>query len=152
VRTSLPGFRQQMEARLRTAEEGADTIVWLCLQVFGVGGGPEPWHAFCVLFWHVGAGGRPGDAGRRCHGLRSGAPCARTPPICTPHNARVAPFPGPQDAAALEQGAFYLDRAPAPKHLWLAGTDYPPAEAGALVDKLLGIAGLSAGAGGGPAA
>ena len=31
VRTSLPRFRRAMESRLRTPEEGADTVVWLCI-------------------------------------------------------------------------------------------------------------------------
>ncbi|XP_078432218.1 NAD(P)-binding Rossmann-fold superfamily protein [Wolffia australiana] len=32
VATSLPGFRQRLGDNLRTSEEGADTVVWLCLQ------------------------------------------------------------------------------------------------------------------------
>ncbi len=31
VRTSLPRFRRAMAARLRTPEEGADTVVWMCV-------------------------------------------------------------------------------------------------------------------------
>lgn len=33
VRTSLPGFSKSMASKLRTAEQGADTIVWLALEV-----------------------------------------------------------------------------------------------------------------------
>lgn len=29
VRTSMPGFYEKMKDRLRSAEQGADTIVWL---------------------------------------------------------------------------------------------------------------------------
>ncbi|KAH3807487.1 hypothetical protein DPMN_135830 [Dreissena polymorpha] len=29
VQTSMPGFYEKMETRLRTVEQGADTIVWL---------------------------------------------------------------------------------------------------------------------------
>ena len=31
VRTSMPGFYNAMKNKLRTAEEGADTIVWLAM-------------------------------------------------------------------------------------------------------------------------
>ena len=31
VQTSMPRFRSWMENRLRTPDQGADTIVWLCV-------------------------------------------------------------------------------------------------------------------------
>jgi NAD(P)-dependent dehydrogenase (short-subunit alcohol dehydrogenase family) len=31
VRTSLPRFRQAMQGRLRTPEEGADTVIWMAV-------------------------------------------------------------------------------------------------------------------------
>ncbi|GBF91822.1 hypothetical protein Rsub_04927 [Raphidocelis subcapitata] len=49
-----------------------------------------------------------------------------------------------EDAAKLEGGAFYLDRAPQAKHLTWSGTEYDDSAAAALVDKLLGLAGLGA--------
>ncbi|KAI8476577.1 MAG: dehydrogenase/reductase SDR family member 12-like protein [Monoraphidium minutum] len=54
-----------------------------------------------------------------------------------------------EDAAKLEPGAFYLDRAPQVKHLRLSGTAYPSPRAAALVDGLLAMAGLQPGAEGG---
>eukprot|EP00042_Codosiga_hollandica_P032075 m.199485 g.199485 ORF g.199485 m.199485 type:complete len:114 (+) comp53804_c0_seq44:891-1232(+) len=32
VRESLPDFHARMQGRLRTAAEGADTIIWLCMK------------------------------------------------------------------------------------------------------------------------
>ena len=31
VRSSMPGFHQKMKDRLRTSEQGADTIIWLAI-------------------------------------------------------------------------------------------------------------------------
>ena len=31
VQSSMPDFHRRMEGKLRTPEEGADTIAWLCL-------------------------------------------------------------------------------------------------------------------------
>ena len=44
-----------------------------------------------------------------------------------------------EDAAKLQPGAFYLDRAPQPKHLPLAGTQYTEADAARLWDVLVGM-------------
>jgi hypothetical protein len=35
VRTSIPGFHKAFKDKLRTPEEGVDTIVWLALEVRG---------------------------------------------------------------------------------------------------------------------
>eukprot|EP00877_Chromochloris_zofingiensis_P002376 jgi/Chrzof1/12139/Cz06g22190.t1 len=48
-----------------------------------------------------------------------------------------------QDQDKLQPGAFYLDRAPQPKHLSLAGTQHTPQQAAELYDKLLRLAGTA---------
>lgn len=48
-----------------------------------------------------------------------------------------------QSASELQQGAFYLDRVPESKHLWLAGTAYSKDRVLRLWDTLTGMAGLA---------
>jgi len=90
--------------------------------------------------------GRVGALGLLCDrgfAVRDGWPIRSL--LCHPHchsttaNGRLLQ----QDASKLQPGAFYLDRAPAAKHLTLSGTSYPDSKAAELVDKLLGMAGLS---------
>ncbi|CAA6666244.1 unnamed protein product [Spirodela intermedia] len=78
VATSLPGFRQRLTGKLRTTEEGADTVIWLALQ--------------------------------------------------------------PKEK--LTSGAFYFDRAEAPKHLPLAGTAGSHANIVSLVESLRSLSNL----------
>lgn len=39
VRTSLPSFHKTFGSKLRTPEQGVDTVVWLALEVGVLGGG-----------------------------------------------------------------------------------------------------------------
>ncbi|XP_057974508.1 uncharacterized protein LOC131162245 isoform X2 [Malania oleifera] len=79
VAKSLPDFSKSFSGKLRTSEEGADTIIWLALQ--------------------------------------------------------------PKEK--LVSGAFYFDRAEAPKHLILAATKGSHAEIDSIVDSLRSLSGLS---------
>ncbi|CAI9116465.1 OLC1v1017612C1 [Oldenlandia corymbosa var. corymbosa] len=79
VATSLPSFSKSMSGKLRTSEEGADTIIWLALQ--------------------------------------------------------------PKEK--LVSGAFYFDRAEAPKHLLFAATKGSHSLIDSIVDDLRSMAGLS---------
>ncbi|KAH7657381.1 dehydrogenase/reductase SDR family member 12 protein [Dioscorea alata] len=79
VTKSLPGFSEKLSGKLRTSEEGADTVVWLALQ--------------------------------------------------------------PKEK--LVSGAFYFDRAEAPKHLALAGTAKSHAVIDTIIDSLRSLCGLS---------
>jgi len=87
VRTSLPGFREQMQKKLRTPAQGADTIVWL----------------------------------------------------------------SSVSADRLEGGAFYLDRAPARKHLGLSfgSTAHSEKDVDTLMATMKSLAGAAAAAGDG---
>ncbi|KAK4784577.1 hypothetical protein SAY86_018945 [Trapa natans] len=78
VATSLPGFSQRLAGKLRTKEQGADTVIWLSLQ---------------------------------------------------PKNKLVP-------------GAFYFDRAEAPKHLPFAGSGGSHALVDSIIGKLRSMAGL----------
>ncbi|XP_038985162.1 dehydrogenase/reductase SDR family member 12 [Phoenix dactylifera] len=75
---SLPGFSEKLSGKLRTSEEGADTVIWLALQ--------------------------------------------------------------PKEK--LASGAFYFDRAEAPKHLPFAGTASSHAVIDAIIDKLCALSNL----------
>ena len=43
VQTSLPGFRKFMEKRLRSAEQAADTVIWLAAAAPGASGSGQFW-------------------------------------------------------------------------------------------------------------
>nr|GLL32363.1 dehydrogenase/reductase SDR family member 12 [Ipomoea trifida] len=79
VTQSLPSFSKSLEGKLRTSEEGADTVIWLALQ--------------------------------------------------------------PKEK--LVSGAFYFDRAEAPKHLLFSGTKNSHSEIDSIVENLRSLAGLS---------
>nr|GMD56044.1 dehydrogenase/reductase SDR family member 12 [Ipomoea batatas] len=79
VTQSLPSFSKALEGKLRTSEEGADTVIWLALQ--------------------------------------------------------------PKEK--LVSGAFYFDRAEAPKHLLFSGTKNSHSEIDSIVENLRSLAGLS---------
>ncbi|KAL3371389.1 hypothetical protein AABB24_008100 [Solanum stoloniferum] len=78
VAKSLPDFSQKFEGKLRSSEEGADTVIWLSLQ--------------------------------------------------------------PKEK--LVPGAFYFDRAEAPKHLPLTGTKNSHSAIDSIIEKLRSFAGL----------
>lgn len=54
-----------------------------------------------------------------------------------------------EDSSKLESGAFYFDRRPARKHLWLSGTGYSQNDVESLWSQLEEMCGAREGGGGG---